>query len=65
MNQFSLEHPTAGNRPLSHLLITADLYFFFIIPDVLKLRVMGPVASIRESSLVDEYGTELAKIPFR
>ncbi|XP_045456328.1 uncharacterized protein LOC123666170 [Melitaea cinxia] len=43
-----------------------DLHFYAeIVPrDVLKLRVMGPVASIRESSLVDEYGTDLAKIPF-
>ncbi|KPJ00501.1 hypothetical protein RR46_07091 [Papilio xuthus] len=30
----------------------------------LNLRVIGPVASVRESSLVDEYGTELAKLPF-
>ncbi|XP_053622615.1 uncharacterized protein LOC128682111 isoform X2 [Plodia interpunctella] len=30
----------------------------------LKLRVSGPVASVRESSLIDEYGTELAKLPF-
>ncbi|XP_013139237.1 PREDICTED: uncharacterized protein LOC106103841 [Papilio polytes] len=30
----------------------------------LNLRVIGPVASIRESSLVDEYGTELSKLPF-
>ncbi|XP_013162945.1 PREDICTED: uncharacterized protein LOC106114331 [Papilio xuthus] len=32
--------------------------------DSLNLRVIGPVASVRESSLVDEYGTELAKLPF-
>ncbi|XP_060808472.1 uncharacterized protein LOC106134386 isoform X2 [Amyelois transitella] len=29
-----------------------------------KLRVSGPVASVRESVLIDEYGTELAKLPF-
>lgn len=33
-------------------------------PDTLKFRVTGPVASVRESQLVDEYGTELAKLPF-
>ncbi|KAM3955527.1 uncharacterized protein ACR2FA_010565 [Aphomia sociella] len=33
-------------------------------PGMLKLRISGPVASIRESLLVDEYGTELAKLPF-
>ncbi|CAH2065149.1 unnamed protein product, partial [Iphiclides podalirius] len=32
--------------------------------DLLSLRVVGPVASIRESVLVDEYGSELAKLPF-
>ncbi|XP_037296528.1 uncharacterized protein LOC115453643 [Manduca sexta] len=32
--------------------------------DALKLRVTGPVASVRESLLVDEYGTELAKLSF-
>ncbi|CAG4999992.1 unnamed protein product [Parnassius apollo] len=32
--------------------------------DGLSLRIIGPVASVRESSLVDEYGTELAKLPF-
>ncbi|KPJ20151.1 hypothetical protein RR48_01470 [Papilio machaon] len=35
-----------------------------VYEDSLNLRVIGPVASIRESSLVDEYGTELAKLPF-
>lgn len=30
----------------------------------LKFRVTGPVASVRESQLVDEYGNELAKLPF-
>ncbi|XP_059050371.1 uncharacterized protein LOC131845338, partial [Achroia grisella] len=33
-------------------------------PDMLKLRISGPVASIRDSLLIDEYGTELAKLPF-
>ncbi|CAB3258259.1 unnamed protein product [Arctia plantaginis] len=32
--------------------------------NTLKLRVSGPVASVRESQLVDEYGTELAKLTF-
>ncbi|XP_028035008.1 uncharacterized protein LOC114246601 [Bombyx mandarina] len=32
--------------------------------DMLKLRVTGPVASVRESLIVDEYGTELANLPF-
>ncbi|XP_026325677.1 uncharacterized protein LOC113234551 isoform X2 [Hyposmocoma kahamanoa] len=32
--------------------------------DMLKIRVLGPVASVRESMLIDEYGTELAKLPF-
>ncbi|XP_072946853.1 uncharacterized protein [Epargyreus clarus] len=32
--------------------------------ELLKLRVSGPVASVRESVLVDEYGTELAKLAF-
>ncbi|XP_068627104.1 uncharacterized protein [Battus philenor] len=32
--------------------------------DTLSLRVLGAVTSIRESSLVDEYGTELSKLPF-
>ncbi|XP_073966310.1 uncharacterized protein isoform X2 [Choristoneura fumiferana] len=32
--------------------------------DLLKIRVMGPVASVRESALIDEYGVELAKLPF-
>ncbi|XP_075989759.1 uncharacterized protein LOC142985454 isoform X2 [Anticarsia gemmatalis] len=33
-------------------------------PASLKFRVTGPVASVRESQLVDEYGTELAKLSF-
>ncbi|XP_063899331.1 uncharacterized protein LOC110378641 isoform X1 [Helicoverpa armigera] len=33
-------------------------------PDTLKFRITGPVASVRESQLVDEYTTELAKLPF-
>ncbi|XP_064076147.1 uncharacterized protein LOC113404300 [Vanessa tameamea] len=43
-----------------------DLHFYVEIEprDLLKLRVMGPVASVRESALIDEYGLELAKLPF-
>ncbi|XP_048002906.1 uncharacterized protein LOC125239382 isoform X2 [Leguminivora glycinivorella] len=33
-------------------------------PDMLKIRIMGPLASVRESALVDEYGAELTKLPF-
>lgn len=33
--------------------------------DMLKFSIIGPVASVRESLLVDEYGTELAKLAFR
>ncbi|CAH0731111.1 unnamed protein product, partial [Brenthis ino] len=32
--------------------------------DILKLRVTGTVSSVRESSLVDEHGVELAKLSF-
>ncbi|GBP41895.1 hypothetical protein EVAR_86866_1 [Eumeta japonica] len=32
--------------------------------EMLRLRVLGPVATVRETSIVDEYGTELAKLPF-
>ncbi|XP_061727000.1 uncharacterized protein LOC133532395 isoform X1 [Cydia pomonella] len=32
--------------------------------DMLNIRIMGPVASVRESALVDEYGAELTKLPF-
>ncbi|XP_028159175.1 uncharacterized protein LOC114351977 isoform X1 [Ostrinia furnacalis] len=33
-------------------------------PDKLKFRITGPVASVRESVLIDEYGLELAKLPY-
>ncbi|KAL0858443.1 hypothetical protein ABMA27_012319 [Loxostege sticticalis] len=33
-------------------------------PDMLKFRITGPVASVRESVLIDEYGLELAKLPY-
>ncbi|CAH0404015.1 unnamed protein product [Chilo suppressalis] len=33
-------------------------------PDKLKFRISGPVSSVRESILIDEYGTELAKLAF-
>ncbi|KAI5639337.1 hypothetical protein NE865_08197 [Phthorimaea operculella] len=32
--------------------------------DMLHLRVVGPVASVRETVLIDEYGAELATLPF-
>ncbi|XP_049884072.1 uncharacterized protein LOC126379383 isoform X2 [Pectinophora gossypiella] len=32
--------------------------------EMLKIRVIGPVASVRETVLIDEYGTELAALPF-
>ncbi|CAH2083473.1 unnamed protein product [Euphydryas editha] len=43
-----------------------ELHFYAEVEprDVLRIRVIGPVASIRESSLVDEYGLELAKLSF-
>ncbi|XP_026762136.2 uncharacterized protein LOC113520912 [Galleria mellonella] len=50
------------------LLIAARAQLHFDIetdtPDMLKMRISGPVASIRDSLLVDEYGAELAKLPF-
>ncbi|KAJ2941713.1 hypothetical protein O0L34_g10521 [Tuta absoluta] len=33
--------------------------------DSLNLRVVGPVASVRETVLIDEYGAELATLPFK
>ncbi|CAH2211463.1 jg20574, partial [Pararge aegeria aegeria] len=43
-----------------------DLHFYVDVEprDMLKLRVTGPAASVRESYLVDEYGNELAKLAF-
>ncbi|CAH4033132.1 unnamed protein product [Pieris brassicae] len=35
-----------------------------VVEDMLKLKVTGPVASIRDTLVIDEYGTELAKLPF-
>ncbi|KAL4712779.1 hypothetical protein ACJJTC_019431 [Scirpophaga incertulas] len=33
-------------------------------PDMLKFRITGPVSSVRDSTLIDEYGTELAKLSY-
>ncbi|XP_045509262.1 uncharacterized protein LOC123704813 [Colias croceus] len=35
-----------------------------VVDDMLKLKIFGPVASVRDTILVDEYGSELAKLPF-
>ncbi|CAK1549493.1 unnamed protein product [Leptosia nina] len=35
-----------------------------VVEDMLKLKVTGPVASVRDTLLVDEFGSELAKLPF-
>lgn len=50
------------------LMVSARTHIHFDVetdtPETLKFRVTGPVASVRESQLVDEYSTELAKLPF-
>ncbi|XP_050556879.1 uncharacterized protein LOC118281273 isoform X2 [Spodoptera frugiperda] len=50
------------------LMVSARTHIHFNVetdtPETLKFRVTGPVASVRESQLVDEYSTELAKLPF-
>ncbi|XP_045783597.1 uncharacterized protein LOC123879740 [Maniola jurtina] len=51
-----------------NLSVTArtDLHLYVEIEprDILKLQVTGAAASVRESSLVDEFGNELVKLPF-
>ncbi|CAH0698240.1 unnamed protein product [Spodoptera exigua] len=50
------------------LMVSARTHIHFDVetdtPETLKFRVTGPVASVRESQIVDEYSTELAKLPF-
>ncbi|XP_063545150.1 uncharacterized protein LOC134753253 isoform X1 [Cydia strobilella] len=48
------------------VLARAQLHFHASLKatDMLKIRIVGPVASVRESALVDEYGAELTKLPF-
>ncbi|XP_038220414.1 uncharacterized protein LOC119838515 [Zerene cesonia] len=35
-----------------------------VVDDMLQMKIYGPVASVRDTILVDEYGSELAKLPF-
>ncbi|KAJ0169255.1 hypothetical protein K1T71_015139 [Dendrolimus kikuchii] len=61
----SVKYDTCDYR----LCVTARSHIHFDVEtdsdEMLKFRIIGPVASVRESLLVDEYGTELAKLPFR
>lgn len=70
------EAPTVGLWHLSvrcdtcdyRLTVTAQAMITFSAnlsdKDTIHLSVRGPVATVRESSIVDEYGEELGKLPF-